>query len=129
MFDNWSLQAVQKSGIAREEIFVTTKIHPRHLGYQATLDAFESSLSNLATEFIDLLLLHYPECWGTLCEHAPEGDWKESWQAMEKLVASGKVLSLGANSSMQIAPHFGPCIPAFQYSYKVSWLCACYQDI
>jgi diketogulonate reductase-like aldo/keto reductase len=90
------VQAVQKSGIAREEIFITTKIHPRHLGYQAALRAFESSLRNFATDFIDLVLLHYAECWGTLCDRKPEGDWKESWRALEELVVSGKVLAIGA---------------------------------
>jgi hypothetical protein len=100
------LQALEKSGVAREEIFITTKIHPRHLGYQATLRAFESSLSNFSTDFIDLVLLHYAECWGTICDSEPEGNWKESWRALEELVVSGKVLAIGASCSCSKMPFF-----------------------
>lgn len=45
---------------------------------------------------IDLLLLHYPQCWGTLCAQQPAGIWRESWRALEYLVEQGKVLGIGA---------------------------------
>ena len=79
-------------------MFITTKIHPRHLGYQQTLDAFSSSLRNFRTDVIDLLLLHYPQCWGTLCSAQPVGSWRDSWRAMKRLVEQGKVLNIGAHS-------------------------------
>lgn len=53
--------------IPRAQLFLTSKIHPRHLGYLPTLSAFQASLDDLGTDYLDLLLLHYPLCWGSLC--------------------------------------------------------------
>ena len=58
-------EALAESEIERKELFVTTKIHPRHLGRKG-MDMIASSLKNLRTEYIDLVLLHYSECWGNL---------------------------------------------------------------
>ena len=91
-----NVQALAISGVARDRVFITTKIHPRHLGYQQTLDAIQSSLTAFDTSYMDLVLLHYPECWGTLCDSRPEGTWHESWRALEALVAESKVLAIGA---------------------------------
>lgn len=91
-----ALQALANSTLAREDVFLTTKIHPRHLGYQATLDALEASLGAFQTDFVDLVLLHYPECWPALCREAPAGTWQESWRALEELLRRGKALAIGA---------------------------------
>lgn len=89
------LQALLNSSLAREDVFLTTKLHPRNLGYQATLNAFEASLAAFKTDFMDLVLLHYPECWPALCPEGTQGTWQESWQALEELVHSGKALAIG----------------------------------
>lgn len=66
------------SGIPRQDIFITTKVHPRDFGKTTTKTAIERSLKDLRTDFIDLVLLHYAECWGTLCEGStPEGSWRD----------------------------------------------------
>jgi diketogulonate reductase-like aldo/keto reductase len=91
-----TVQALAESRLARDDVFITTKIHPIHLGKQATLSAFANSLRDFHTDYIDLLLIHYAECWGTLCATKAEGTWKESWRAMEDLVRQGKVLAIGA---------------------------------
>lgn len=90
-----ALQALLASGVPRDRVFLTSKIHPRHLGFEATLAAFQTSLRDLHTDFVDLLLLHYPACWGNLCEGTPQGTWQDSWRAMEQLVRQGQVLALG----------------------------------
>ena len=86
-------QAVIESGIPREDLFLTSKLHPRHHGYDAAMIQFTRSISALATEFVDLFLLHYPACWPELCGAgtAPAGRWQDSWKALETLVdkASG----------------------------------------
>lgn len=89
------LQALSRSGVPRDHVFITTKIHPQHLGYQSTLDAAAQSLTDLGTSYVDLLMLHYSHCFGNICKSEPSGTWKDSWQAMEELVKSGKVLSIG----------------------------------
>jgi diketogulonate reductase-like aldo/keto reductase len=59
-------------------------INPRDFGAAAPRAALRRSLADLRTEYIDLALLHYSECWGDLCDGAaPEGGWREAWRALE----------------------------------------------
>lgn len=55
-------EAIQQSGIPRSEIFIMTKLHPRFLGYDTTLEAIEMSLKSLKTDYIDLFLIHSQAC-------------------------------------------------------------------
>ncbi|PRW20855.1 glyoxal reductase [Chlorella sorokiniana] len=88
------------SGIKREHLFITTKLHPRHHGYWTTLEMFAKSLRELQTDYIDMMLLHYPECWGSLCseDKPPEGTWQDSWFALEQLVREGKLRAAGVSN-------------------------------
>eukprot|EP00803_Ostreobium_quekettii_P008830 evm.model.scf_4511.2 EVM.evm.TU.scf_4511.2 scf_4511:3549-5875(+) len=91
-------QAINTAGIPRAELFLTSKLHPRHLGYEPTWNHFESSLKDFNTSYLDLFLLHYASCWGNLCKKAPSGTWRESWRALEGLVRAGKVKSIGVSN-------------------------------
>src|SRR5690606_20824194 len=76
-------KALAASGIARDELFVTTKLWTADQGYDATLTAFDASLSRLGLDYVDLYLIHWP---------TPARDlYRESWRAIEKLVADGLV--------------------------------------
>lgn len=77
-------EAIRKSGVSREELFVTTKAWISEMGYERTLQAFESSLLRLGLEYVDLYLIHMPfgDCYG-------------AWHAMEELYASGRVRAIG----------------------------------
>lgn len=55
-------KALSDSLIAREDVFIVTKLHPRFLGYKETLKAIDLSLENLNTSYIDLYLIHSMEC-------------------------------------------------------------------
>ena len=79
--------AIKKSGIAREEIFVTTKLWIQDTGYERTLKAFEKSLNNLQTDYLDLYLIHQPY-----------GDVFGSWQAMQELYHQGKIKAIGVSN-------------------------------
>ena len=76
--------AINKSGIAREEMFITTKAWISEMGYDNTLRAFDASLSRLGLEYLDL----YPI-------HMPFGDYYGAWRAMEELYAVGRVRAIG----------------------------------
>ncbi|KAL3933884.1 MAG: hypothetical protein SGPRY_000088 [Prymnesium sp.] len=91
-------EAVRASGVDRSELFLTSKLHPRDLGEEATLAAFPTSLRRLNTSYLDAFLLHYPRCFGTLCATPPLGTWKESWRALERLYAEGKVRAIGVSN-------------------------------
>jgi len=92
-------KAIRASGVPRESLFLVTKQHPRDHGYERTLHMFEESLKNLHTEYIDLMQLHYPACWGSLCAGSePSGTWREAWRALEELHRQGKVRALGVSN-------------------------------
>lgn len=76
--------AINKSGIAREEMFITTKAWISEMGYDNTLRAFDASLSRLGLEYLDLYLIHMPF-----------GDYYGAWRAMEELYAVGRVRAIG----------------------------------
>jgi diketogulonate reductase-like aldo/keto reductase len=89
--------------ISRDEIFLTTKIWYTELGFQETLDAAHNSLSTLRTDYLDLLLLHWPQCYPEMewmgCDTNPSpGTWQDSWLALEKLYAEGKVSAIGVSN-------------------------------
>ena len=71
--------AIRKSGVAREELFVTTKLWVQDTGYENSRRAFQKSLERLQLEYLDLYLIHQPY-----------GDVFGSWRAMEELRREGK---------------------------------------
>lgn len=83
-------EAVRRSGVAREELFVTTKLPGRHHGFDETLASFEESRANLGLDYIDLYLIHWP---------LPRVDkYVESWQAMIALREDGRAGSIGVSN-------------------------------
>lgn len=93
-------EALARSGVPREELFITTKLHPRHHGYRSTQRQVENALKVLRVTYLDLVLLHYPECWGSLCAGSPrpEGAWQSSYQALELLHSRGTVRAIGVSN-------------------------------
>jgi 2,5-diketo-D-gluconate reductase A len=77
-------RGIKKSGIAREELFVTTKLWVQDASYEGAKKAFEHSLKRLGLEYLDLYLIHQPY-----------GDVHGAWQAMEELLATGKIKAIG----------------------------------
>ena len=51
--------------------------------------------------YIDLVLLHYMRCWGTLCDNAPEpeGDWRDAWRVLEQLLGTGQIRAIGVSNA------------------------------
>lgn len=96
-------RAIRKSGVSRDEIFVTTKIHPKNFGYARTSASIEESLSALGLEQIDLLLLHTASCeqWGDICPPDPKGErgsYFDAWRALEDAYEQGKVRAIGVSN-------------------------------
>lgn len=89
-------EALKESGVPREDIFVTTKLHNKKHGYDKTKQAIEVSLSELDCGYIDLLLIHWPN------PIYSRENWKEdnagSWKAMEEAVEAGKIKSIGVSN-------------------------------
>ncbi|MFG3053506.1 aldo/keto reductase [Kitasatospora sp. NPDC048239] len=83
-------RAVAASGLAREDLFITTKVWNADQGYDATLRAFDASLAKLGTDYADLYLVHWP---------APARDlYLDTWRALEKLAAEGRIRAAGVSN-------------------------------
>jgi len=81
-------QAIKESDIAREELFVTTKVWNDRQGYETTLKAFEESRKKLDLDYLDLYLIHWPVA----------GKYKETWKALEKLYKEGYIRAIGVSN-------------------------------
>jgi diketogulonate reductase-like aldo/keto reductase len=81
-------EAWQNSGLKREELFLTTKIAVQHFGYNKAKSTFEVSLNKIRSEYVDLLLLHFPVSVLR----------KKSWQALEEIQAAGGAKSIGVSN-------------------------------
>ncbi len=79
--------AIKKSDVVREDLFITTKLWVQDAGYEKTKKAFERSLNKLQTDYLDLYLIHQPF-----------GDVHGSWRAMEELYKNGKVKAIGVSN-------------------------------
>jgi 2,5-diketo-D-gluconate reductase A len=80
-------KGIRQSGIAREELFITTKLWIQSNGYEGTLKAFGNSLKRLQLDYIDLYLIHQPF-----------GDVYGEWRAMEELYQQGKIRAIGVSN-------------------------------
>ncbi|MET9877162.1 aldo/keto reductase [Actinacidiphila glaucinigra] len=83
-------QALAASGVARDELFVTTKLWNGDQGYDSTLAAFDASLAKLGLDHVDLYLIHWP---------APARDtYLDTWRAFEKIHAEGRARAIGVSN-------------------------------
>jgi 2,5-diketo-D-gluconate reductase A len=80
-------RAIAKSGIPREELFVTTKLWIQDTGEENTIRAFEGSLKRLGLDYVDLYLIHQPY-----------GDYYSEWRAMEDLFKLGRARAIGVSN-------------------------------
>ena len=79
--------AIKSSGVARAELFVTTKLWIQDAGYESAKKAFERSLKRLQLDYLDLYLIHQPF-----------GDVYGSWRAMEELYRDGRIRAIGVSN-------------------------------
>ncbi len=80
-------RAIRESGIAREDIFLTSKLWLQDYGYEAAKKGIETSLRKLGLDYMDLYLIHQPY-----------GDVPSAWKAMEEAKAAGKIRSIGVSN-------------------------------
>jgi len=90
--------AVRESGLAREQIFVTSKLWNADRGYDSALRAFDQTLERMGFDYLDLYLIHWPA--------SPffHDDWKkqnaDSWKALERLYKEGRIKAIGLSNFM-----------------------------
>ncbi len=117
-------KALKDSGLEREEVFLTSKLHAAKKGYDVALDEFNRSLERLGTDYLDLYLIHAPKPWGV------EGDGMdymgqniESWKAFIDLYNAGKIRSIGVSNFKPM--HLSLLIEATGFSPHVNQIYLC----
>lgn len=80
-------RAIKRSGVPREELFITTKLWIQDAGYESAKLAFAKSLRKLGLDYLDLYLIHQPF-----------GDYYGAWRAMEELYHEGKIRAIGVSN-------------------------------
>jgi 2,5-diketo-D-gluconate reductase A len=80
-------RAIKRSGVPREELFITTKLWVQDTGYEGTKKAVAHSMERLQLDYLDLYLIHQPF-----------GDVHGSWRAMEELYRGGKIKAIGVSN-------------------------------
>lgn len=78
---------IKNSGVAREELFITTKIWVENVSYDGVMNSFQASLDRLGMDYVDLLLIHQPY-----------NDVYGAWRAMDELQKSGKIRAIGVSN-------------------------------
>lgn len=81
-------QGIREANIAREDLFITSKVWNSDLGYEATIAAYEESLRKLGLDYLDLYLIHWPVA----------GKYKEAWRALETLYKEGRIRAIGVSN-------------------------------
>lgn len=83
-------KAIATSGVARKDLFVTTKLWNSDHGYDSTLRAFDTSLEKLGLEYLDLYLIHWPT--------PARGKYIDTYKAFEKIYADGRAKAIGVSN-------------------------------
>ncbi|MFJ1628049.1 aldo/keto reductase [Marinilactibacillus psychrotolerans] len=90
-------KAIKAFDIAREDIFITSKLPAQIKGFDETLAAFNETITNLGVDYLDLYLIHAPWPWDEKGKDCTEGNI-QCWKAMEQLYNEGKIRAIGVSN-------------------------------
>ena len=90
-------KALATSGVAREELFITSKVWNTHRGYSKTMESFNASLKRLGLDYLDLFLIHWPANEKQFGAEA-EAINADTWRALEDLYTQGRVRAIGLSN-------------------------------
>ena len=95
-------QGIRQSGIARESIFITSKVPAEVKTYEEAKAVIEASLSNLETDYIDLMLIHAPKPWAEMFQKGIDKTYFEEnlavWKALEEAYQAGRLKAIGVSN-------------------------------
>ena len=92
-------EAIKNSGVARDEIFITTKLAAEIKSYDEAVKSIDESLEKMGLEYIDLMIIHSPKPWQNFLEDERyfEGNL-EAWKALEEAYEAGKLKAIGVSN-------------------------------
>lgn len=93
-------EGVRLSGVAREKIFVTSKVAAEHKNYQSAADSIDGTLKAMGFDYIDMMLIHSPQPWVEVnqSDNRYLQENREVWRAMEDAMKAGKIRCLGVSN-------------------------------
>lgn len=92
-------KGIADSGVARKDIFITSKVGPGEQGYEEALAAFAKTTSKLGTDYLDLYLIHWPGVQSLKMTNPRNAKMRaETWRALEKLYDEGKCRAIGVSN-------------------------------
>lgn len=94
-------EGVRTSGVAREELFVSTKLAAEIKDYDAAVAGIDQSLDTLGLDYIDLMLIHSPQPWADFRGGDYADENRHVWRALEEALEAGKVRSIGVSNFQQ----------------------------
>lgn len=96
-------EGIRKCGVAREKIFVTSKVAAEHKTYQSAANSIDETLSKMKFDYIDMMIIHSPQPWKEVnqSENRYFKENKEVWKALEDAVKAGKVRTIGVSNFLQ----------------------------
>lgn len=96
-------RGVRKSGVARADLFVTTKLAAEHKDYATATAAIDESLQKMGLDYIDMMIIHSPEPWADFRDgdHYFAGNL-EAWRALEDAYQAGKLRAIGVSNFEQV---------------------------
>lgn len=96
-------EGIRKCGVAREEIFITSKVAAEHKTYQSAADSIDETLGKMGLNYIDMMIIHSPQPWKEVnqSENRYFKENKEVWKALEDAVKAGKVKTIGISNFLQ----------------------------
>ena len=96
-------EGIRKSGIAREEIFVTSKVAAEHKDYKSAADGIEETLRKMELDYIDMMIIHSPQPWKEVNQSENryiEGN-REAWRALTDAYKAGKIRAIGVSNFLK----------------------------
>lgn len=95
-------EGIRSCGVAREELFITTKVAAEAKTYEEVTNSIDESLTKMGLDYIDLLIIHSPQPWTEFREEKRYFEEnKEAWKAMEDAYKAGKVKAIGLSNFLQ----------------------------
>ena len=92
-------EGIRRSGIPREEIFVTSKVVAEHKSYATAAQSIHQTLTTMGLDYVDLMLIHSPQPWAEVNQsdnrYFPEN--RQVWRALEDALSAGKVRAIGVS--------------------------------
>lgn len=96
-------EGLRESGVAREDVFVTTKVAAEHKDYESAATSIDASLATAGLDYFDLVIIHSPQPWKEVnqSDDRHHGGNREAWRALEDALDAGKVRAIGVSNFLQ----------------------------